>query len=60
MQIKAHNDDVSSVKMTSVKVEPLFFSILFLLGEGGWTNDLKDRITTEDRRGVCDVEIINA
>ncbi len=32
IQIKAHNDDVSSVKMTSEKVEPLFFPILFLLG----------------------------
>jgi hypothetical protein len=40
IQIKAHNDDVSSVKMNSEKVEPLFFTILFLLGEDGWTNDL--------------------
>jgi hypothetical protein len=40
IQIKAHNDDVSSVKMTSEKVEPLFFPILFPLGEDGWTNDL--------------------
>jgi hypothetical protein len=48
IQIKAHNDDVSSVKMTSEKVEPLFFQILFLLGEDGWTNDLKDCITAEE------------
>jgi hypothetical protein len=48
IQIKAHNDDVSSVKMTSEKVEPLFFPILFPLGEDGWTNDLKDRITAEE------------
>ncbi len=48
IQIKAHNDDVSSVKMTSEKVEPLFFPIVFLLGEDGWTNDLKDCITTEE------------
>ncbi len=48
IQIKAHNDDVSSVKMTSKKVEPLFFPILFPLGEDGWTNDIKDSITTEE------------
>jgi hypothetical protein len=48
IQIKAHNDDVSSVKMTSEKVEPLFFPILFPLGEDGWTNDLKDCITAEE------------
>ncbi len=48
IQIKVHNDDVSSVKMTSEKVEPLFFPILFPLGEDGWTNDLKDCITTEE------------
>ena len=48
IQIKVHNDDVSSVKMTSEKVEPLFFPILFPLGEDGWTNDFKDCITTED------------
>jgi hypothetical protein len=48
IQIKMHNDDVSSVKMTSEKVEPFFFSILFLLGEDGWTNDLKDCITAEE------------
>ncbi len=29
IQIKAHNDDVSSVKMTSEKVEPLFIPIFF-------------------------------
>ncbi len=33
IQIKAQNYDVSSVKMTSEKVEPLFFPILFPLGE---------------------------
>jgi hypothetical protein len=33
IQIKVHNDDVSSVKMTSEKVEPLFCPILFPLGE---------------------------
>ncbi len=48
IQIKAHNDDVSSFKMTSEKVEPLFFLILFPLGEDGWTNDLKDCITVEE------------
>jgi hypothetical protein len=48
IQIKAHNDDVSSVKMTSEKVEPLFFPILFPLGEDGWTNYLKDHITAEE------------
>ena len=48
IQIKAHNDDVSSVKMTSEKVEPLFFPILFPHGKRGWTNDLKDRITAEE------------
>jgi hypothetical protein len=48
IQIKAHNDDVSSVKMTSEKVEPLFFPILFPLGEDGWTNNLKDHITAEE------------
>jgi hypothetical protein len=48
IQIKAHNDDVSSVKMTSEKVEPLFFPILFPLVEDGWTNDLKDCITAEE------------
>ncbi len=48
IQIKAHNDDVSSVKMTSEKVEPLFFPILFVLGEDGWSNDLKDCITAEE------------
>ncbi len=48
IQIKAHNDDVSSVKMTSEKVEQIFFPILFPLGEDGWTNDLKDCITTEE------------
>ncbi len=48
IQIKVHNDDVSSVKMTSEKVEPLFFPISFLLGEDGWTNDLKDCITAEE------------
>jgi hypothetical protein len=40
IQIKAHNDNVSSVKMNSEKVEPLFFPILFQLGEDSWTNDL--------------------
>ncbi len=45
----AHNNDVSSVCMTSKKVEPLFFPILFPHGERGWTNDLlKDRITAEE------------
>jgi hypothetical protein len=29
-------------------VEPLFFPILFLHGERGWTKDLKDRITAEE------------
>jgi hypothetical protein len=29
IQVKVHNDDVSSVKMTSEKVEPLFFPICF-------------------------------
>jgi hypothetical protein len=48
IQIKAHNDGVSSVKMTSEKMEPLFFPILFPLGEDGWTNDLKDHITAEE------------
>jgi hypothetical protein len=48
IQIKAHNDDVSSVKMNSEKVEPLFFPILFPLEEDGWTNDLKDCITAEE------------
>ncbi len=48
IQIKAHNDDVSSVKMTSEKVEPSFFPILFPLGEDGWTNDLKDHINAEE------------
>jgi hypothetical protein len=33
IQIKVHNDDVSNVKMTSEKVEPLFFPIVFPLGE---------------------------
>jgi hypothetical protein len=32
IQIKAHNDDVSSVKMTSEKVEPLFFSSFVSVG----------------------------
>jgi hypothetical protein len=48
IQINAHNDDVSSVKMNTEKVEPLFFPILFPLGEDGWTNDLKDCITAEE------------
>jgi hypothetical protein len=48
IQIKVHNDDVSCVKMTSEKVEPYFFPILFPLGEDGWTNNLKDCITTEE------------
>ncbi len=48
IQIKAHNDDVSSVKMTSEKVEPLFFPILSPSEEDGWTNDLKDCITAEE------------
>ncbi len=48
IQIKAHNDDVSSVEMTSEKVEPLFFPILLPLGEDGWTNDLKDCINAEE------------
>ena len=48
IQMTAHNDDVSSVYMTSKKVEPLFFPILFPLGDDGWTNDLKDRITAEE------------
>ncbi len=34
--------------MTSKKVEPLFFPILFLHGKRGWINDLKDRITAEE------------
>jgi hypothetical protein len=48
IQMKAHNDDVTSVKMTSEKVEPLFFPVWFKLGEDGWTNDLKDCITAEE------------
>ncbi len=48
IQMTAHNDDVSSVYMTSKKVEPLFFPILFPHGKRGWTNDLKDCITAEE------------
>ncbi len=48
IQMTAHNNDVSSVYMTSEKVEPLFYPILFPHGERGWTNDLKDRITAEE------------
>ncbi len=48
IQMTAHNNDVSSVYMTSKKVEPLFFPILFLHGKCGWTNDLRDHITAEE------------
>jgi hypothetical protein len=41
IQTKVHNDDVSSVKMTSEKVEPLFFPILFWLGEDGCIRSTK-------------------
>ncbi len=49
IQMTAHEDDVSSVYMTSKKVETLFFPILFLHGKRGWTtNHLKDHITSEE------------
>ena len=47
IQMQTRNNNVSSISMDSKEVEPVCFPLLFPLGENGWTNEMKPKLTAE-------------
>ena len=47
IQMETRNNSISSICMDSEKVEPICFPLLFPLGESGWTNKWKHKLTAE-------------
>ena len=45
--MQTRNNNVSSISMNSKEVEPVCFPLLFPLGENGWTNEMKPKLTAE-------------
>ncbi len=48
LQVKMHTNSVSDINMDSKKVEGLCFPLLFTIGEPGYTNSSKSRLSPDE------------